>query len=92
VSGLLRLHESGERPVWLPARRRLEWNNGIFAQAFSSEDPEGLRGPQFAVAWADAALPSPIGDWSGWIISAIFLSESGERISRTIANRRRNPG
>lgn len=34
-----------------------------------------------------AALPSPIGDWSGWIISAIFLSESGERIARTVTNR-----
>jgi hypothetical protein len=40
-------------------------------------------------SWNVAALPSPIGDWSGWIISAIFLSESGERISRTIANRRK---
>lgn len=38
--------------------------------------------------WNVAALPAPIGDWSGWIISAIFLSESGERITRTIANRR----
>jgi hypothetical protein len=38
--------------------------------------------------WNVAALPTPIGDWSGWIISAIFLSESGERITRTIANRR----
>jgi hypothetical protein len=37
--------------------------------------------------WNVAALPAPIGDWSGWIISAIFLSESGERITRTIANR-----
>ena len=34
--------------------------------------------------WNVAALPAPIGDWSGWIISAIFLSESGERIARTL--------
>ena len=34
------------------------------------------------------ALPAPIGDWSGWIISAIFLSDSGERITRTIVGRR----
>jgi hypothetical protein len=39
-------------------------------------------------AWNVAALPAPIGDWSGWIISAIFLSESGERITRTIVARR----
>lgn len=38
--------------------------------------------------WNVAALPSPIGDWSGWIISAIFLSETGERIARTIVSRR----
>ena len=38
--------------------------------------------------WNVAALPSPIGDWSGWIISAIFLSESGERIARTVAGKR----
>ena len=84
VSGLLRIHPSRERPEWQRTRRRLVWPNGAVAQAFSAEDPDSLRGPQFAAAWADAALPAPIGDWSGWIISAIFLSESGERITRTI--------
>lgn len=39
--------------------------------------------------WNVAALPAPIGDWSGWIISAIFLSESGERITRTIVGKRK---
>ena len=39
--------------------------------------------------WNVAALPSPIGDWSGWVVSAIFLSESGERITRTIVRRAR---
>ena len=87
VSGLLQAHERGERPQWLPARRIVVWPNGAQAQAFSSEDPEALRGPQFGAAWGDAALPAPIGDWSGWIISAIFLSESGERITRTLARR-----
>lgn len=38
--------------------------------------------------WNVAALPAPIGDWSGWIISAIFLSESGERIARTVVGKR----
>ena len=38
--------------------------------------------------WNVAALPSPIGDRSGWIISAIFLSESGERIARTVVGKR----
>ena len=31
----------------------------------------------------------PEGDWLVWIISAIFLSESGERITRTIVGRQR---
>ncbi len=43
----------GDRPVWVPSRRRLEWRTGVVAQAFSSEDPEALRGPQFAAAWSD---------------------------------------
>jgi hypothetical protein len=42
----------------------------------------------FHFAWNVAALPPPIGQWSGWIISAIFLSESSERITRTIVGRR----
>ncbi len=53
VSGLLRIHRHAERPQWRPSLRRLEWPNGAVAQAFSSEDPEALRGPQFEVAWAD---------------------------------------
>ena len=53
VSGLLAIHPSWERPVWTPSRRRLEWPNGAVAQAFSAEDPESLRGPQFGAAWCD---------------------------------------
>lgn len=53
VSGLLAVHRRDERPAWLPSRRRLEWNNGAVAYAFSAEDPESLRGPQFGCAWSD---------------------------------------
>ncbi len=53
VSGRMTRNESFERPDWQPTRRRLVWSNGSVAQAFSSEDPEGLRGPQFGAAWAD---------------------------------------
>jgi len=53
VSGILAVHPPGERPLWQPSRRRLEWPNGAVAQAFSSEDPESLRGPQFEGAWCD---------------------------------------
>lgn len=53
VSGVLAAHARWERPTWTPSRRRLEWPNGAVAHAFSAEDPESLRGPQFGAAWAD---------------------------------------
>jgi phage terminase large subunit-like protein len=53
VSGILSVHRRCERPTWIPSRRRLEWSNGTVADAFSAEDPESLRGPQFHAAWAD---------------------------------------
>lgn len=53
VSGLLAVHRPGERPRWQASRRRLVWPNGTIAQAFSSEEPDGLRGPQFDLAWCD---------------------------------------
>lgn len=53
VSGLRAVHPAAERPQWNATRRRLEWPNGAIAQGFSAEDPESLRGPQFAAAWCD---------------------------------------
>ena len=53
VSGVMAAHGRAERPAWIPSRRRLEWPNGIVAQLFSAEDPDSLRGPQFAAAWLD---------------------------------------
>ena len=59
VSGLLSIHTRWERPLWSPSRRRLEWTSGAIAQVFSAEDPEGLRGPQFAAAWSDELAKWP---------------------------------
>jgi len=42
-----------DRPRYEPSRRRLVWGNGAVAFAFSSEDPDSLRGPQFDAAWCD---------------------------------------
>ena len=53
VSGILSVHTDAERPLWEPTRKRLTWPNGAVAQAFSAEDPESLRGPQFEAAWCD---------------------------------------
>lgn len=41
------------RPWYERSRRRLIWDNGSIAYAFSAEEPERLRGPQFEAAWAD---------------------------------------
>jgi phage terminase large subunit-like protein len=60
-SGLKSLYPTGRRPKWQASRRRLEFDNGAIAQAFSAEDPDSLRGPQFHAAWADefCAWPKP---------------------------------
>jgi phage terminase large subunit-like protein len=52
-AGILRVSPRHERPQWTPTRRRLQWPNGAVALAFSAEDPEQLRGPQFDAAWCD---------------------------------------
>jgi phage terminase large subunit-like protein len=52
VSGILAIHKR-ERPLYEASRRRVVWPNGAVAQAFSAEDPEALRGPQFDAAWCD---------------------------------------
>ena len=51
-SGILSI-EGENRPRYEASRRRLLWPNGAVAQAFSSEDPDSLRGPQFDAAWCD---------------------------------------
>ena len=53
-SGIKALAEPGDRPRWEAGRRRLVWpGTGSAAYAFSAEDPDSLRGPQFHAAWAD---------------------------------------
>lgn len=52
VSGLRNL-PGRERPIYEHVRKRLTWKNGARAFAFSAEEPERLRGPQFEAAWAD---------------------------------------
>ena len=55
-SGLLALPRlGGGPPDWQPTRRRLRYPNGAVALAFSAEEPDSLRGPQFGAAWSDEA-------------------------------------
>lgn len=53
VSGLLAIHPPDMRPRFEFSKRQLTWPSGVVAQIFSAEDPESLRGPQFAAAWLD---------------------------------------
>ncbi len=61
ASGLKAMGGPLFRPRWETSRRRLVWPNGATAYAFSAEDPDSLRGPQFHAAWADefCAWPRP---------------------------------
>lgn len=53
-SGLKAVCEKAFRPRWEGGRKRLVWpHSGSVAYAFSAEDPDSLRGPQFHHAWAD---------------------------------------
>ncbi|QBX38892.1 DNA-packaging protein [Brevundimonas sp. S30B] len=52
-SGLKAQARRENRPRWEAGRRRLVWPSGAVAYAFSAEDPDSLRGPQFHAAWAD---------------------------------------
>jgi phage terminase large subunit-like protein len=60
-SGLKHLGSAMERPRYEASRRRLVFPSGSQAYAFSAEDADGLRGPQFDFAWGDefAAWPDP---------------------------------
>ena len=52
-SGLKAISDLSNRPKYSSSRRQLKWKNGTVAQAFSAEDADSLRGPQFDAAWAD---------------------------------------
>ena len=52
-SGLLAVTPRVDRPRYASSRHVLHWPNGAVGQAFSAEDPDALRGPQFDAAWGD---------------------------------------
>ena len=60
-SGLRAIASVDHLPKFEVSRRRLIWPNGGMALAFSAEDPDSLRGPQFDGAWGDeiAAWSNP---------------------------------
>jgi phage terminase large subunit-like protein len=52
-SGILAICPRGERPIYVPSKRRLEWPNGCRSLIFSADEPERLRGKQHGKLWAD---------------------------------------
>jgi phage terminase large subunit-like protein len=64
-SGLLATAPSWCRPEYEPSKRKITWPNGAFALAFSSEEPDRLRGIQSDLAFADelAAWHEPQATW-----------------------------
>jgi phage terminase large subunit-like protein len=54
VSGLISVAEMRRcRLDWEPSLNRLSWPNGSEAQLFSGDHADGLRGPEFDLAWCD---------------------------------------
>lgn len=52
-SSILKVSPPWNRPEYEPSKRRLTWNNGAVAIAYSGDDPDQLRGPQHDTAWVD---------------------------------------
>lgn len=52
-SGILSISPPSEKPEYQPSKRKLTWPNGHTALAFTADEPDQLRGPQFHYAWAD---------------------------------------
>lgn len=75
-SGLITIAPPESRPIYTPTKRRLEWPNGATALAFSSYEPDQLRGPQFDFAWCDelGAWKYPDETWDN-LMFALRLGE-----------------
>jgi phage terminase large subunit-like protein len=52
-SGILATAPNWCRPIYESSKRRLTWPNGAVAHAFSADEPDRLRGPQFDFGWCD---------------------------------------
>jgi phage terminase large subunit-like protein len=58
-SGLLSVFPPGERPVYWPSKRRVDFANGAMATLYSADTPERLRGPQHSFAVCDELAVYP---------------------------------
>ncbi len=84
ISGILAVHNNEERPAWKPSLNRLEWSNGCVAHAFSADDPESLRGPQFSAAWVDELAKWPRAEHSWDMLQfALRLGDNPRQVVTT---------
>lgn len=67
-SGLLNVFPRSERPEYQPSKRRIQFHNGAVAFAYSSEDPDLLRGPQHDCIWGD--------EFSTWRLLSAVMSNA----------------
>lgn len=64
-AGLQAISPPDDPPDYQSSKRRVEWRNGAVALLFSAEEPDRLRGPQFAASWcftAGTAILAPGGE------------------------------
>lgn len=59
-SGILTRYRPGFRPTYISSAKRLTWPNGCYAQLFSAEVPDQIRGPNATFAWCEE-----MGAWDG---------------------------
>lgn len=52
-SSIMKVARPHERPTYEPSKRRLTFPSGAVAIAFTGDEPDQLRGPQFDSAWID---------------------------------------
>ena len=52
-SSILKVSPPWFMPEYEPSKRRLTWPNGVQGIIYSGDEPDQLRGPQHAKAWAD---------------------------------------
>lgn len=67
-SGLLNVFPKWERPEYFPSKRKIVFHNGAAAFAYSSQDPDLLRGPQHDWIWGD--------EFSTWMHLAGVMSNA----------------
>jgi phage terminase large subunit-like protein len=73
-SGIMAVTPPEERPVFIENKRLLVWPNGAVGDIYTSEEPNGMRGPGLDLVWGD--------ELAAWI----KLEESWTQIDMMLRN------